>query len=161
MFDSWFIPFVFLVICIFAVVRTAIWVGLKRRSPMRPPDPLATKRALENPAHALYSGVPVCGRPDVWIRSDGTRPHVALDRTHVVELEDEIRTRNPAAYQGVEITGIVYGGRRSTDSGPVFFVFLACPGGACIQETPIAHVSPLTLRLAKIYAARVTERTRT
>lgn len=160
MFDSWFIPLAFLAICFFAVVRVAIWLGLKHRAPLRTHDPIALKRALENPAHALQAGVPVCGSPEKWIRSDGTRPHVALDRTHVVELEDEIRIRNPSAYRDVEITGFVFGGRTSPGRHPIFYVFLACPGGACIQDIPIVYQSTLTEKLAQIYTARVKEQTR-
>ena len=161
MFDSWFIPILFLLFLVVAVFRVAFRLGWLRRTRLRKHDPLAAKRALDDPANALLYGAPICGRPDQWLCAEGARRYVSLDRTDVLMLEDELRARSPMLYDGKTITGFVYTGPVKGSNVPMFLVFLACDGGACVDEVPINYHSPLVEQLARKYDQRLLEHVRT
>lgn len=160
MWDSMFIPILFLAILVVAVFRVAIRLGWLRRTRLRRHDPLAAKRALDDPANALLYGAPICGRPDQWLCAEGARRYVAFDRTDVLQLEDELRARSPQHYDGKTITGFVYTGPVKGSNVPLFLVFLACEGGACVDEVPVSYSSPLTDQLARKYDQRLLEHVR-
>lgn len=157
MWDSMFIPVLFLAVLLIIVFLVASRLGYLRRITLRRHDAGAALLALENPVRALRFGVPVCGRPDMLFRESGVKHYVAFDCTDVRLLEEELRVRAPAVYGGVTITGFVYSGRSHKSHPPLFLVFLACEGGACAQETPVYYSSALTHRLAKKYDQRLLE----